>query len=336
MWCETLAKRRCHMYRYAAGYFDLIGLSRNVLCSMPMLLMCDVEGEKDGKYWRIVLMKKVIIAGLLLVLSGCSSQFMYNNLDWMIHWYLDDYIDLNKGQRKLFDEQFSIWHGWHRNEELAKYVAQLEQARGLIAEDKMTKADVDQQFNEARNHWIILRNRIAPDLIDIAVTLSDEQVADLFSAMSKENQKEQEKLDELYAKSEQKRIEKRQNDIEENLEEWMGRLTSEQKTIIKRYVGQFRPNWQNWLVYQRHIQSEARKLFDTRNANADFQSQLLQLMTNPESYRHKELNENSEFNSALFSDLTWEVLQTITPKQRAELLDTIDDYIDDFSDLRKG
>lgn len=279
-------------------------------------------------------MKKLIIGGLLLLLSGCSSKFVYNNLDWLIHWYLDDYITIDKPQRRAFDQQFRRWHSWHREQELARYVQQLQQLRSLVANGSATKADIAQHVSDAYQHWVTLRNRIAPDLVAIAVTLSDEQVEELFAALAREIARDQQKLDRERQKSEQRGFTKRRDEVQEDLQQWLGRLNAKQESIVTKHVQQFRPNMQNWLVYQAHVQEEAKQLISTRAVNPDFQGQLLQLLTHPEAYRHPALNDNAEFNRQVWQQMIWELLQTITAEQRAVLLGNIDDYIADFSALR--
>ena len=49
--------------------------------------------------------KKIIIISLLSIsLTACMGvKFTYNNLDWVIPWYLDDYLSLNDQQDDSFD-----------------------------------------------------------------------------------------------------------------------------------------------------------------------------------------------------------------------------------------
>ena len=84
-------------------------------------------------------MRKFWIVIFALILSACSSQFAYNNLDWLIHWYLDDYIDLNKAQKQSFDGEFEKWMQWHRTEELQKYQQHLQELRILLNEEAITR-----------------------------------------------------------------------------------------------------------------------------------------------------------------------------------------------------
>ena len=278
-------------------------------------------------------MRKLFLISIFLLLGGCSSTFVYNNLDWMVHWYVDDYIDLDKSQRKTFDKKFEIWHSWHRKEELGKYKAQIEQIKNKIENNQLTEDYMQSQFDLIREHWISIRGRIVPDLAEMALFLSEKQVTALFDELAEDNKEEQEKHDELYAKSDEERLKKRQKDIEENLKEWVGKLTEEQKGIVAKYVPQFRSNWQEWIIYHKTVLVKAKTMFEGRSDNAAFKDELIQLMSNPESYRHPKMVENSEFNGALYTALVVEISGTLTGKQRKKLFRKLDGYIDDISDL---
>ena len=50
----------------------------------------------------------ILLIGLL-ALTGCSSKFAYNNFDWLVYWYVDDYVELTNEQEDLFDVKIDRW-----------------------------------------------------------------------------------------------------------------------------------------------------------------------------------------------------------------------------------
>lgn len=278
-------------------------------------------------------MKKWFFVVSIFLLSGCSSQFVYNNMDWMIHWYLDDYIDLTKPQKKIFDEKFEVWHGWHRQEELKNYAAQLREIRDIVETGNVDQEKIQHHFDQVRGHWISLRNRISPDLSPMAQTLSQEQVAALFDTLEKENKKREEELDESEQLSDAERAKERLSGLEDNLKEWTGKLSSEQLQIVQAYSPRFESTARHWLQYRRHVQSLARTLFEQKDSNPNFEQDLLNLMSNPESHRHAELVEKNDANNVLYSQMVVEFGATLSQKQKKRLLRKIDGYIEDFEEL---
>ena len=87
-------------------------------------------------------MKKLILLFGFLLLVGCSTKFTYNNLDWLIHWYVDDYVELSDRQENLFDEHFANWLNWHRSEELAKYVKHLKSLKADVENERLTAESI--------------------------------------------------------------------------------------------------------------------------------------------------------------------------------------------------
>lgn len=278
-------------------------------------------------------MKKWCWIVLVLFLSGCSSQFVYNNMDWMIHWYLDDYIDLNKPQKKVFDKHFTVWQVWHREEELAKYAAQIKEIIVMIESDSLTQEAMSNHFEQLRSHWVSLRNRIAPDLAEMAPALTVKQVGHLFEYLEEQNAEREEEQNEFAGKSEEERMEVRAKDIRENISEWIGKLTEPQKQLVKHYSPQFRSNGREWLKYRRLVQEHAHELFINKDSDPEFKTKLLAVMSDPESYRHQTLIENSEHNGKVYTAMVVELSQQLTSKQKKRLLRKLDGYIEDFEDL---
>ena len=72
---------------------------------------------------------------ILCLVSGCSAtQFIYNRVDIVIRWYLDDYVSLSRNQQAQFDERLDDLLSWHRQEELPSYVTLLDETLVILDE----------------------------------------------------------------------------------------------------------------------------------------------------------------------------------------------------------
>ena len=75
------------------------------------------------------------------MLSGCSAtQLIYNRVDILVRWYLDDYVSLDSEQQERFDARLETLLDWHRREELPAYVVLLDDAL-IILDDGVPMDD---------------------------------------------------------------------------------------------------------------------------------------------------------------------------------------------------
>ncbi len=281
--------------------------------------------------------KKIfIIVALTVLLSACSSKFAYNNLDWLVHWYLDDYVELTKEQEELFDGYFKKWHSWHRSEELDKYVAQLKALKTDIERDELNAQAISSHLDGARTHWTRLVNELAPELAVLAEDLDDEQVVYLFASLEKENAEREKELLENAELDDSERLEKRTESLFDDLKERVGRLSAEQKKIIEDFAPDFRTTALQNIRYRRAIQSAARSLFADKANNPQFKPQLVHLLTHTDDYRDEQYQADSLHNRVRYTAMMEALLPTLNAKQKRKLIKQIQDMIDDFEDLSEA
>lgn len=282
-------------------------------------------------------MKKGLLLGtaLIILLSGCSSRLAYNNLDWLVYWYLDDYVELDNSQEAIFDEHLKAWLAWHKSEELTRYYAHLSELKQDVETNNLSKAVVIHHLDQANQHWNRIRDKVSPTLANMARTLDEDQVIYLFAAIEKENQKDRDELEEIAGRSDSEARKKRIETIEETIEERIGRLTPEQEQIVDDYSDEFMSTFAQWVEYRETIQQAARKLFITRDTNSTFESDLLLLMDEPDSYRTIDYIAAREHNRERWASMITEIGASLTPKQKTHLLDNVSDLMEDVERFMK-
>ena len=280
-------------------------------------------------------MKKwILLFVAVLTLSACSSRMAYNNLDWLVHWYIDDYIDLNKPQKALFDENMAEWLAWHRSEELAKYRAHLQELKSDVEQNKLDIERLEYHFDYARTHWDRLGEKVVPELAPLARQLTDEQVTEMFVAIEKDNQDLEDDRDEDQTPEEI--IEDREERFEKNIKDWIGKLTNEQKAIISEYSPQFVSNRDNWIAHRKQMQNRFRLLFASRNTDPEFEQQFIYLMSQPDELKDPVYQERGDQNRSTYMNMLAAFIPTLTTKQKSRVIDEIDDYIDLIDDLTEN
>lgn len=280
-------------------------------------------------------MRVVTVLFLFLSLTACSSKLAYNNLDWWVYWYLDDYIELNDEQEEKFDDYLSNWLRWHKQSELERYREQLTTLKQQVKDDQLNYETVYAHMNDIRGHWERVRSEISPELAELSTDLTEQQIVSLFATLEKDNKEEEEERDEFLQQSQEERLEKRMESMIENVEERIGELTNEQTQIIATYNTQFVSTSKEWLEYRRNIQNAARRLFVTKSTNPNFVKDLTYLMQNPDDYRSESYQRASAHNMKVVATLVAEIATTLTAEQKETLVENIDEFITIVSSFQK-
>jgi hypothetical protein len=277
--------------------------------------------------------KKIIIIGLVLLLSGCSTKFIYKNVDWLVYWYLDDFVELTEQQEDVLDLKLATWLDWHKQNEIPKYIAHLDELSTDIASQKISLAKMDYHQQKAAEHWIRLKTRIVPDLVEMANSLTQEQVSSMFTELDERNQEEAEEREERL----QKTLENRRKDAlkrnKKSLKRWIGSLSSEQEQLIENMYGNYHSNGELWWQYRVKYQAELKSLLQTDNRDDAFSRKLRELLMTPEIYRSEELNQRQLENSNTYKSFLLSVDGLATPEQRLHLLSEISEFNQDLNVL---
>ena len=69
--------------------------------------------------------KHILFLCLLLGLANCSAKLIYYHLDWLIPWYVDDYISLDSDQRTMLENRLIQQLEWHCRTQLPDYAVSL-------------------------------------------------------------------------------------------------------------------------------------------------------------------------------------------------------------------
>ncbi|GAC14236.1 DUF6279 family lipoprotein [Aliiglaciecola lipolytica] len=267
---------------------------------------------------------------VVLLLTGCTSKFSYNNVDWLLYWYVDDYVELEKSQKKRLDVKVEKWLKWHRQEELVRYRQHLEELKSQVEQGNISEEQWLSHLARASSHWQRFRDEISLELSELSVYLNDQQIIDMFEALEKDNL---EKVEKRNKKTEQERWQENKEDTTEQMQDWLGRLSEQQKILISESVEKFESTFESWIEYRREIQSASKNLMLNREKQSDYIEQFNQLIQNPDQFKSESYIKASQHNRKVYAALLADLLPTISEKQKRHLIKEIDDLIDDIQDL---
>lgn len=283
---------------------------------------------------------------LCLLITGCTVRFLYNQMDLLVPWYIKSYIQLNDGQSRFLKKRVNYHLQWHRNTQLPEYIALLDAATettrltGQAATDPKTEAPLDydatyQELSKLRQEIKRLSrdlsNRVAPDLAELFLTATHEQLQDMYERFEKDNKRYKKHyitVDEASLRS------RRMDEMQAQIERWIGGMTREQKRLLKTWSKSFIPVSQPMLTYRIRWQERFKDLMAWhREGKENVKADLVTLFANPDqgwNAKHEGmLKHNTEEASRLFAN----VMQTLTKRQRHRMIKKLEKLSDNFGQL---
>ncbi|USD35095.1 MULTISPECIES: DUF6279 family lipoprotein [Vibrio] len=263
-----------------------------------------------------------LLIAICFALTGCSTKFIYNNMDWLLVEYLEDFVELNDEQEELVSEKIELLSDWHRREEIPNYIEHLDQ---LIALDpkSFTEEDLKTQEKLFQEHTKRLVGQIAPEVFALARELSDEQAEELMDNIRVRHTRYKKKYQTL---SEDEIRANYQDKITENFDDWLGSLTSEQEHMIEEWADQLVVTSYDWIDHQTKMRIEMNTLLTNRMQTGYFQPHFQQLMFNPASFYSAELEEKIDYNKAIADKYLVKIINSVTNRQTAHYRQELRDW----------
>ncbi|MBR9908900.1 MAG: hypothetical protein GYB33_00955 [Gammaproteobacteria bacterium] len=268
-----------------------------------------------------------------LCVSGCSTRFVYNNIDWFLHWHLDDYIELDREQKAILNGHLEKWQRWHRQQELIAYRQQLLALKTTLQQGPLSQQQWLRELDTAQRHWQRLRDEISPELATLALHLRDDQVADLFRKLAEDNDKAVRERDK---KTPEERWQGYEKSIRKQIKQFIGRLSPRQTNIVSDRVHALQSTFDEWISYRRALQASARKILLARHNDPDFTHKLERLLLDPDAFKSATYLAAQSHNRQVFADLLASLNSTLSDKQLRHALTEIDDWLDDINRLIEG
>jgi hypothetical protein len=278
------------------------------------------------------MIKRAAILLIAVVLAGCAPRLVYPHLDWLIPWYVSDYISFDSDQKTMLEDRLSELLDWHCRTQLPAYATTLRELGQDIAHQTGPVNAAMLQAYHARLTalWKELLQQIGPDITAILATATDAQIDELFVNLEKQNQKFKKKYvdlppDELVRNREERMVKRTKY--------WISKLNTEQKQAVSDWSSQLAPIAEEWLQNRRVVQAEARRLLAHRHADPGFRAAMQELIINPESMRSAEYQRKIDINTAVTINFLVKLDRLLTTEQRSYLLDRLDSLAADFDAL---
>ncbi len=266
-----------------------------------------------------------------IFIAGCSAtRVVYNQLDWVIVWYLSDYFTLEDEQEDWLRETVKRNVEWHRRDQLPKYAQLLHEIDRETTAGPVTHEMIERQYARFIVLWDEFILHTTPDVTAFFRMLSDAQVDEFIANLEESNQ---ELWDEYAGQSAEERRENREKGAIKGLQRAFGRLSGEQKDLVRSYQASMHDVSHEWMAGRRRWQQYFRDLVIERPPEPDFNERMMLLMLDPNrndepAYRRL-VAENHETVMSMMIALSAE----LTDKQRKRFSKRLTRYARNFEIL---
>ncbi|PFG70241.1 hypothetical protein DM05_0554 [Pseudomonas poae] len=273
----------------------------------------------------------VVFLTLSLVLAGCNRVGLaYRNLDVIIPWTLNDYLDMNAGQKSWFNDKLKDHLAWHCTTQLPGYLDWLDRLQAMVESNQVTDAALQTRTVEAKQAIAEVAREITPSAIELLQGLDDQQVNDMNDALAKDLRKRQ---DEYLKPPLAKQIQDRAERMSKRLDAWMGPLSDSQKNRVMAWSISLGEQNEQWIGNRAHWQAQFIDAVQQRHS-ADFPQKIQQLLVDRESLWTPEYRAAYAQTEAAARSLIVDVMADSSVPQRLKLTQKIDKVRSDFQALK--
>ncbi|MEZ9565933.1 DUF6279 family lipoprotein [Vibrio artabrorum] len=261
------------------------------------------------------------------LLAGCGTKFAYNNIDWLIIRYIEDFVSLSKSQESELDERLNVLQQWHKDTQLPLYITQLE-AIEKVDRSELNSTFIVGQSDQIKNHIRTIINQFSPDIYALSMQLSPKQDSQFLKNF---REKQQDYYEEKLRLNDEDSRARYRSRIEARLERWLGSVSKEQKQIIFVWSQAWVNTNENWRQYQNTIYQDISTLMEKKADLHIAQPIIMNLLLNNETYYPDELESQLEQNmqtsakflvdiAAVSSDKQWAYFMTELASLKSTLM----------------
>lgn len=276
------------------------------------------------------LARRLLACLALVLIAGCTRlDLAYRNVDWLVPWSLRDYVTLDKAQKARLDAGLKAHLAWHCRTQLPAYAQWIDRARALVDARPVKPDQVASQLLEMKNAVHQVAVRITPDAIELARSLSDEQVAQVNTRLDEDKAKwKEDYLDPPL----QEQVEDRAKRMQQRLQGWFGRLNAAQRARILAWSNELGGQNALWLGNRENWQTHFRAALANRGAD-DFPATLTALIQQREQFWSEAYHTSFDHSLNAFSRLLADLLNDAEPAQRERVRQRLDELHQRFAEM---
>lgn len=270
---------------------------------------------------------KIYALALLVLLGGCSSTtFVYNRLDFLLPWYLGDYVDLDRQQAALLEESMQPVLYWHRMQELPLYVVLLDDMDVLL-DSPLDGADIEELSADVEDAFSRLQSKTLEMLLSLGEELSQSQVDDFLEVLEEEQGEYEEKY---LTRDDEKYVAEAYENLLDNAQDYLGRLDRAQRAGLEQAAGQLQRSDAAWLNERRKWLEQLREQL---RREPGWQQDIRDTVARREESTSAAYRDTYEYNFLIIQEAVVVLLNSRSAKQDKRLRKKLGNLRDDFETL---
>ena len=223
----------------------------------------------------------LVLLACAVVLSGCSRMNLaYRNLDLLIPWSLNDYLDMNRDQQTRFRAQLREHIRWHCRTQLPGYLDLIERLQAQVRQGSLDESALRAHYENAQEAIQLIALEITPTSVQLLRELDDRQVRELDEQLEKDRQEREKKYLEPPV---DQQIRKRTDRMQERVEQWAGKVSAAQRQRIREWARALSEQNQLWLDNRAQWQKSLLNALRNRQ-QPDFDERIARLLQDREVY----------------------------------------------------
>ena len=271
---------------------------------------------------------------VLLALTGCgTTRLAYNNAPTLSYWWLDAYFDFDSEQTLRVRADLQTAHAWHRKDELPLVAAELANLKARALQNA-TPEQTCKLATDVQARVTAPLERLVPTIAAIAPNLSDAQLLHMEREFDKRNRSWRE---DYLDGTPDDRIDHRLKKTAERVETFYGRLRPEQMKWLRAQVAtsdyDASVQHREMLRRQQDALLVLRQLRASKAMGPQAQTALMGVMerslVSPDAAYRQYMARILQQGCATMAELH----NSMSPQQRAKLLDALQSYDDDVRAL---
>ena len=265
---------------------------------------------------RPVMKTLLLLLSLSLLLTACSRfGLAYRNLDWLVPWRLNDYLNLDSQQQAWLKPRLQRHLQWHCSVELPRYVAWLQATKTILDQPQPDSEQLVEQLLQLDVELKRISREITPTAIELLRGLNDEQVNELYAALDEDNLEDRQDFLEPPVSVQ---ISERRERMQERMRPWLGRLNSAQLKHIAEWANGLGDQNRLWLDNRLLWQTELRDAVAERD-QADFAERLTRLLQQREAFYSEDYRARYGPSRQALATLFSQLLSSADETQRERL-----------------